>query len=395
MAEDQTPDPVDVRAPRGATRSQPTMSIHLPASGALADAQPRFAPKLSVNGQDEISALKLAVPIVRRWPVILGSAAALMGIGALLAVVLPPRYTARTSFTVESGSNSVPLPKAMLGMMGQLGMALGSSMNDGPSPDYFTALARSRTIMETVLASHYTRDGRITTSGGTPLLELLDVKGDTPTRRLDNGVRQLRRMVRTTVDRKGEIVELTVADRQPQRAAAIANRVIDLVNKHNVEHRRSRSRQQRELTASILAQARTQLRMSEERLQNFLTRNRRFQQSPLLLFEENRLERDVQQKQELTIALAQAYEEARISEAGDIPVISVIDQAVPPARRSFPAPWHLLLGGLLLGGVTGLAFVYLLEARRTWIAEQQPDFLALRDAARAWKARLRGARVRA
>jgi uncharacterized protein involved in exopolysaccharide biosynthesis len=283
----------------------------------------------------------------------------------------------------------------LAGLASQVGIVLGGNASSGPPPDYFTGLATSRKIKEAVLASHYTSDGTLAASGGRPLLELLDVKGDTPARRRENGVRRLGRMISTEVDRKGQIVTLAVSDREPRRAAAIANRLIELLNKYNVEQRRSRSRQQRELAASILAEARSQLRASEERLQDFLTRNRRFQQSPLLLFEETRLGRDVQQKQELTAALAQAYEEARISEAGDIPVISVIDDAVAPTRRSFPVRWQFLLAGIFLGGLAGVAAVYLLEARRTWIAEQQPDFLALRDAARAWKVRLRGQRVRA
>jgi hypothetical protein len=73
----------------------------------------------------------------------------------------------------------------------------------------------------------------------------------------------------------------------------------------------------------------------------------------------------------------------------------MIDAAVAPTRRSFPVRWQFLLAGVVFGGLLGLVIVYLLEARRTWIAEQQPDFLALRDAARAWKARFRGRPARA
>jgi uncharacterized protein involved in exopolysaccharide biosynthesis len=109
-----------------------------------------------------------------------------------------------------------------------------------------------------------------------------------------------------------------------------------------------------------------------------------------LLFEQRRFERAVEQKQELVTSLAQTYEEARISEAGDIPAISVVDAAAVPVRRSFPVRWQFLAGGLFFGALAGLVLAYLLEARRTWIAEQQPDFLALRDAARAWRMRLRG-----
>jgi hypothetical protein len=387
MAEDPISELVEGRAQRTAGRPQP--SIHPPAQGGLADAQPRHAPRLAVNGNDEISALRLAVPIVRRWPVILRSAVILGAVALALTFILPARYTARTTFTVEESSSSLSLPKGIAGLAGQFGVILGNGATGAPPADYFTALARSDTITHPLVLSHYTRDGKLVESGGTPLLDLLGVKGDTPAKRLENGSRRLREMVRGEIDRKADIVTLMVADRDPQRAAAIGNRLIELLNRYNVEQRRSRSRQQREFAGRRLAEAESELRAGEGRLQDFLSRNRRYQQSPLLLFEFNRLDRAVLQKQELAAALAQSYEEARIAEAGDTPVISVIDAATAPTRRSFPVWWHFLFGGLFLGGLIGLVLVFLLEARRTWIAEQQPDFLALRDAARAWRARLR------
>ena len=386
MAEDPISEIVEGRAQRSAGRSQ--SSIHLPSAGGLADASPRLAPRLTANGHDEISALKLAVPIVRRWPLILWSTAGLAALALALTFVLPARYTARTSFTVEASSNSISLPKSIAGLAGQFGVILGNTGSSAPSEDYFTALVRSDTITHPLLLSHYTADGRLAEMGGTPLLDVLGVKGETPAKRLENGSRRLSRMVRGEIDRKSGIVTLMVADRDPQRAAAIGNRLIELLNRYNVEQRKSRSRQQREFAGARLAEAQADLRAAEARLESFLSSNRRYQQSPLLLFEFNRLDRSVLQKEQLTSALAQSYEEARIAEAGDTPVISVIDAARVPTRRSFPVRWQFLLAGLIAGGILGLVLVFLLEARRGWIAEQQPDFLALRDAARAWRARL-------
>src|SRR5688500_15855707 len=107
MAEDKTPDPIDGRAQRSTLRPQQPISIHLPSQPALADAAPRLSPKPGVNGHDEISALKLAVPLVRRWPLIAGSALVLGALAVALTFLLPARYTARTSFTVESSSNTL------------------------------------------------------------------------------------------------------------------------------------------------------------------------------------------------------------------------------------------------------------------------------------------------
>ena len=149
-----------------------------------------------------------------------------------------------------------------------------------------------------------------------------------------------------------------------------------------------------DLSERRLADAQRELRAAEGRLQLFMTGNKRISDSPLLTFEHGRLQRAVQLKEDLVARLTEAYDEARIAEAGDIPLISVIDSAVPPVRRSFPVWWQLLLVGLALGALAGIVLAYLLEAKRTWIAEQQPDFLALRDAARTWKTRLHKVELR-
>src|SRR5918999_1203302 len=116
-------------------------------NGAVSHDQSR----LSLD-HDEISALKLAVPLVRRWPTVVTSTIAVGLVALLLALVIPARYTARTTFTVESPNTSLPMSKALgisrtltgLGLGGQgrqLGGILGGGGSMTPEPDYFTGLA--------------------------------------------------------------------------------------------------------------------------------------------------------------------------------------------------------------------------------------------------------------
>jgi uncharacterized protein involved in exopolysaccharide biosynthesis len=360
----------------------------------------QVGPRLALD-RDEISALKLAVPLVRRWPTVVGSTVVCGLAALLLSLVLPARYTAQTTFTVEAASDGLPTSKSLglsrglsaLGLGGQ-GRQLGAMLGGGagtPEPDYFTSLADSRSIKEALLASGFASvDGQLRYSEtGRPLIDLLGIKGDTPAKRKAKGVRRLSRMLDSYIDRRSSVIAVTVTDRQADRAAAVGNRLITLLDKHNVEHRRFRSRQQREVTERRLAEAQGELRTAEARFDAFMLRNKRFADSPLLTSEHARLQRAVLLKEDLVSRLTDAYDEARIAEAGDIPVLSVIDTAVPPVRRSFPVWWQFLLGGLAIGVLIGIVRAYLTEAKRTWIAEEQPDFVALRDAARSWRTRLR------
>ncbi len=63
--------------------------------------------------------------------------------------------------------------------------------------------------------------------------------------------------------------------------------------------------------------------------------------------------------------LAKAFEEARIAEARDIPVLTVIDSAVTPVRRSFPRRKLNVVLGLMLGGLLGLAASIFLDHGRS------------------------------
>jgi hypothetical protein len=83
----------------------------------------------------------------------------------------------------------------------------------------------------------------------------------------------------------------------------------------------------------------------------------------MLLFRERRLERDVQLRQELALALAKGYDQARIAEVRDTPVLTIVDSAVPPTRRSWPRAWLFALLGGLLGATIAFGAAYLREWR--------------------------------
>jgi len=66
-------------------------------------------------------------------------------------------------------------------------------------------------------------------------------------------------------------------------------------------------------------------------------------------------------RQELVTAMAQAYEQARIDEVRNTPLITVIDQPVPPALPE-PRGWLLkFLLGLILGLLTGSVLAFIRE----------------------------------
>ena len=331
---------------------------------------------------DEIPVLRVAIPISRRRRLVAACVAGGGLLGLILTLVLPPRYVSQASFTVESAGPGIQIPSGLGGIAGELGLAMLAGASKGPTPDFFIALTGSASIRKAILYSHFDEKGEYVESGGRPLIDILNVRGKSPRDREEKGMRKLGRMVSAGVDRKSDIVTIGVSDRDPERAAAITNRLYSLLNHYNVERRQSHSRLQRIFAEKSLREAQAELRAAEDRFQDFLTRNKVYGAPPLRV-EYSRLQWDIEQKQNVVETLARKYEEARIAEAGDIPVLSVIDRGEPAARRSFPKWWMFVPTGLVFGLVLGAGLAVVAEARRSWaLTPQPPSYVPPRETGR-------------
>src|SRR4029077_20854890 len=88
---------------------------------------------------------------------------------------------------------------------------------------------------------------------------------------------------------------------------------------------------------------------AETALRRFLERNRLTQGSPLLTFEEMRLTRAADLKRTVYTTVVQQFEEARIQEARNVPVLTVLTPPSAPTRRSGPPRRLFVLLGIVLG----------------------------------------------
>jgi uncharacterized protein involved in exopolysaccharide biosynthesis len=311
---------------------------------------------------DEISLGALVAPLIERWRTIAVGAIAGAVLGVALALLLPSKYTAETSFAPETSSAS-----SLMGALGSLG-ALGGSLGGlgaalpsaSSSPEFFASLLQSRELREATLKSRF-RDPESGTER--PLLDILDPPGNTPARRLGEGVRRLAKLTSVSVDKKTGIVGLTATMRDPALAAAVANRMTTLLNEFNLERRQSSSRSQREFAERRLRTAEAEMRGAEARQLDFLQSNRAITQSPALQATAARLDREVRLKQDVYLSLSKAFEEARIAEVRDTPLLTLIDGATPPDRRSSPRRVLTVVAATILGALVGIAMVVVASLR--------------------------------
>ncbi len=343
---------------------------------------PASVPLRATAPAEDVSVLDALTPVIRWWRLVVAWPLGLVALTAAVSFVIPPVYTASTSFTPiapsTGGLGALGGLAGLAGLAGQFG--LGAMPGANASPDYFAEVLHSRAILTATLLTPFPDPRSGTVAAQRPLIDVLRVKGRTDAERLGKGLKALDRSIRTQVDKQTGIVTLEVRQHWPPLAAAVANRMIDVLNTFNLERRQSQSRAQRQFTEQRLTQAEAELRGAEQSQLRFLETNRRYSESPLLSFQHARLERAVQLKQEVFITLSKAYEEARIAEVRDTPVLTIIDTAVAPARWTSPRRMLNVVVAFFVGCFIGVAAALLFDLRDRLGQGDRRDYQAFKAA---------------
>ena len=195
----------------------------------------------------------------------------------------------------------------------------------------------------------------------------LDLGGSKPGAREESAVKRLRKHFEVSVDQKAGLVGIEVRLRDPVVARDVTRAFLAQLDSFNLRTRQSQASAERKFTEARLNDARNQLRAAEDELMSFLQRNRDYRSSPQLTFVHDRLERNVFLNQRLYETLTQSYEQARIEEVRDTPVITVVEDPLIPAKAD-PRPYvRAIAAGLLLG----IAAATVLGRRRDRLASER------------------------
>lgn len=298
------------------------------------------------NESGEVSLLRLIALVIRyRWW-IAGGAIVFATFAWIRASAEPMVYTATTSF-VPQGRRSA---SAASGLAAQFGLS-GLGGDATQSPQFYVDLVTSGEILRPVVDSVYT----FPTDTGVVTTKLIDRLAPEPgphLRRRELAVAELRGWISAGASAKTGVITLSVRSSSRELSQQIAARLLERINTFYLESRIEQAVTERQFTAARLREVEAELRAAENRLQAFLQANRDFSRSPQLSFEQNRLSREVDMRQQVYTALAQAYEQARIEELRDTPVITVLEHPQLPispdphtsAGKTFFAA---MLGGFL------------------------------------------------
>ncbi len=306
---------------------------------------------------------------VFRW-IVIGGALAILPV-----LFQKTSYTSTASFVSEGGQNAAN--SGIAGIAGRFGIQLGNA-TPGQSPQFYAQLLSSSAILAPVLADTFA----IAESGRKPqtLLDVLDIKGDTPASRTAKGVTALNRLVGVNISDKTGIMTISTTTDWPSLSQDILQRVLTRLNDFNLHTRQHQASEERRFTEDRLKQASASLNAAEDRLLAFVQRNRSFESSAELSVEHTRLQRQVQLQLTVVNALEQSFEEARMREVRDTPVITIIEDPSMPTEANSRGWTKRGLLGMFLGALFGVLIIFLGDGIRHRRAEGDPDTLAFFEA---------------
>jgi len=281
---------------------------------------------------------------------VVGGAAA-----TILTLSTPLLYVASASF-IPDGNESPG--SGLASIAGQFGVALPSA-NQSQTPAFYVSLLTSRVLLRNIARDTF--DVQEMGDSRVAVLDLLQIPQGTEASREEQGIRVLTGMVTSrAVPSTGEVV-VTAGTQWPSVSLAIVTRLVDGVNAYNQRTKKGQAVTERKFIEGRLDVARTELRATEDLLQEFVTKNRQLGNSPELTFQRDRMQRDVTLRQQVFATLMQSYEDARIREVRDTPSIRVFEPpSVPTAPKSRGRLLKISLG-VTLGAFIGVLMAVLSE----------------------------------
>lgn len=307
---------------------------------------------------DEISLWEVLAVLLRRRTTIVVTTIVVSALAVAFTLLRDRTFTTEASFRPQGSEAS---NSQLMALASQFGVNVPGAAAEEASPAFYAELLTSREILSRAATRPYDVDG----VGTVVLKDLLEIEQDTEALRDDKAIDWLRETaVEVSTGRETGTVTLGVTTEWPDLSQAIADELLAEVARFNLNTRQSQAAAERAFIEERVHQAEKELDAAEDSLRIFLESNRQWEDSPLLMFRQEGLQREVTLRQSVLTTLVQSYEQARISEVRDTPVITVLQ---PPFLPPGPDDRRLVLSaalGVVLGGMLGMVLAFVVEAFR-------------------------------
>ncbi len=277
---------------------------------------------------DEIDLLQLALKLWSYRKYIIIATASIIVIGTIYSLVAKKVFEAST--TLYQVTREDQASSRISALASQFGM--GASM--GSSPDYnLKDLAYSRKICEKVIFNQWNTENF---DNPVNLIEYWEIEGETEGMIFNSAYEKLKNAITFSEDEESGLKTLSVHSAEPELAAKMANFFVDIIQEYIKNEQKTSTKENLKYLNERVDSVKQELTAAEEELKEFRENNRLVGESPELMLEQGRLQRQVTIKQEVYLTLQKEKEMALIDLVKETPVINVLDEAVKPEQRIKP-----------------------------------------------------------
>ena len=275
-------------------------------------------------------------------------------------------FVAKPVFTSTSKIMSSS-QKGQMSSAGNIAAQFGFSIPQNQSEVnwVYTEIIRSRTLARSLLKQKF--NTQKLGENKTLLQILMDYDSGNPLGKNKLqvlGTNKLLGMIQTSEDKKTNIVTINVSSNDAKFSADLNNAIIKEVDAHQKKYNKSKVEKAKVFIEQRINSIEKDLIKSEEALKIFRDRNRRIENSPALLLEQERLTREVSVLIGVFTTLKQQLETTKIEEVKDSDYVIIIDHPEIPIHKSKPKRLIALIGTGFFGLIIGFTFAMLREFQR-------------------------------
>ena len=179
-----------------------------------------------------------------------------------------------------------------------------------------------------------------------------------PTEDEAEAMERIGEMLWWAVDQETGIMTISVTAGEPELAAGLTQSFLGHLRDRVQRIRTEKAKRNLEFVEQRFGEAKEQLREAERKLAQFTDRNKQIN-SARLRTQRDRLQRQVTFASDLYSQLQGQKTKAAIELQRSEPVVTVVEEPVPPIERSAPRRTLLLLLSLIVGGIVGVGGAFI------------------------------------
>ncbi len=186
------------------------------------------------------------------------------------------------------------------------------------------------------------------------LLPLDSFKVSPSVKYFEQGIEKLDELISVEEENSG-LITVSVLMEDPQLASDIANHISDFVRDFIGYEQHREAKRNKEFVFNLQSEAKSDLTLAEQILTDFYKINPLALGNPEIVLEQERLVRNVEEKQAVYITILQQYEISKIEEARENLLINILDIAEPSVEIEKPKRIIIIIltmiGGLIVSSI--------------------------------------------